>query len=86
MHSKSETSNFKLLVTLSNNTEASKRVSAAESLLLLKSQTIFRAQMADFVQCISSKDPLVRSIVDRVLAKQYTHRLGAYVRLSILLQ
>ena len=43
MYCKSEISNFELLVTLSSNTEAGKRVSVAESLLLLKSRTIFQA-------------------------------------------
>ena len=44
MHFKSEISNFKLLVALPNNTEAGKRSSATENLLLLESQTIFQAQ------------------------------------------
>ena len=49
--------------------EADKRVSATESLLLLKSQTIFQAQMTYFGQCISSKDnPSVRNITNRVKA------------------
>ena len=39
-----EISNFKLLVTLPNDTEAGKTVSATERLLLLKSKTIFQAQ------------------------------------------
>ena len=44
MHSKSKISNFKLLVILPNNTEADKRDSATENLLLLKSKTTFHAQ------------------------------------------
>ena len=61
--------NVKLLLTVPNNTEAGKRVSATESLLLLKSQTIFQAQIAYFAQYILSKDnAFVRNITNRVLA------------------
>ena len=64
MHWKSENFNFKLLVTLPNDTEAGKIVSVTESLLLLKSQTLSSTNDLTiyFGQCISTKrDPFVRS-------------------------
>ena len=64
MRSKSKKFNFKLLVTLQNNTEAGKRVSATESLLR---STIFEKQdhrsstddlTVHFGQCMSTRDDL----------------------------
>ena len=72
MHSKNEF--FNLLLALQNNTEAGKRVSETESLLLLKNHMIFQVQMAHFGQCISTKDdPFVRSVNNRVFTTVYVY-------------
>ena len=90
--------NFKLVVgtqptgiLASNNTEAGKRVSTTESLLLSKSQTIFQSQLIRRYVSINSRstknDLFIQGITnDDILAKNIRRELNRTIRYSIFQQ